>query len=369
MGDTTLAAFVFVCSLVRGVPQTLGPDEGAFPTVRRQEVEFAMIFGLKPDHSKKNVPVIEVLGDSAATPFPWEPPARVGIVGGLGEMGQLFSRFFMEQGYQVSVADLTTAITARDLAQSSDILLFSVPLHRTEEIIRELVPLTGPRQLIMDLTSLKVGPVREMLQSSGSVVGLHPMFGGRVSSFRGQTLVACPVRVAAADWEKLKQRFLSSGLLVKECTPEHHDRMMSVIQVLFHMTTMLTGRILRELGVDIAETMDYTSPSYRLEMNILGRMFAQNPALYSAITQKNPFTGELLDRLQAGLELYRSWYETEDLQSYIDDFEQSARHLGQGFCERAYGESSALLDFVVEFALQNGIPGSSAGDDSRNVAE
>jgi prephenate dehydrogenase len=221
----------------------------------------------------------------------------------------------------------------------------------------------------MDLTSLKVGPVREMLESSASVVGLHPMFGGRVSSFRGQILVACPVRVAAADWQKLKQRFLSSGLLVKECTPEHHDRMMSVIQVLFHMTTMLTGRVLRELGVDIAETMDYTSPSYRLEMNILGRMFAQNPALYSAITQKNPYTGELLDRLQSGLELYRSWYGEGDLQSFIRDFEQSAHHLGEGFCERAYGESSALLDFVVRQALENGKLTRPVGTGSNDVSE
>jgi prephenate dehydrogenase len=298
---------------------------------------------------------LAISGAPAPRSFPWEPPARIGIIGGLGEMGSLFAKFFQDQGYAVSVADLATPVTGRDLAESSDILLFSVPLHRSEEIIREIVPWTRPHQLIMDLTSLKVGPVREMLASPASVVGLHPMFGGRVSSFVGQILVACPVRVPEPDWERLKERFRGVGLLVKECTPEHHDRMMSIIQVLFHMTTMLTGRVLRELGVDIAETMDYTSPSYRLEMNILGRMFAQNPALYSAITQKNPYTGELLDRLRNGLDLYQSWYEAADLQAFIKDFEESAEHLGQTFCGRAYGESSALLDFVVRLARENGL--------------
>ena len=311
----------------------------------------------------------DVHGEPSANPFPWEPPARVGIVGGLGEMGRLFTKFFLDQGYGVEVADLGTAATARDLAQSADILVFSVPLHRTEEIMRELVPVTRPRQLLMDLTSLKVGPVREMLRSSASVVGLHPMFGGRISTYAGQTLVACPARIEAADWERLRQRFRSVGLQVKECTPEHHDRMMSIIQVLFHMTTMLTGHVLRELDVDIAETMDYTSPSYRLEMNILGRMFAQNAALYSAITQRNPYTGELLARLQAGLELYRSWYEGEDLQSFIEDFNQSAAHLGEGFCGRAYEESSDLLDFVVRLAMQNGPPTGNGESDSPRAAE
>lgn len=296
-----------------------------------------------------------ISSDPTPRTFPWEPPARIGIVGGLGEMGSLFAKFFQDQGYTVSIADLATSVTGRDLAESSDILLFSVPLHRSEEIIREIVPLTRPHQLIMDLTSLKVGPVREMLASPASVVGLHPMFGGRVSSFVGQTLVACPVRIPGPDWKRLKERFLAAGLLVKECTPEYHDRMMSIIQVLFHMTTMLTGHVLRELGVDIAETMDYTSPSYRLEMNILGRMFAQNPALYSAITQKNPYTGDLLDRLRNGLDLYRSWYEAADLHAFIEDFRQSAEHLGHTFCERAYGESSALLDFVIRLARENGV--------------
>ena len=237
-------------------------------------------------------PLQEVTSSGAlsAGGSPWDPPARVGIVGGLGEMGRLFTRFFLDQGYRVEVADVNTAVSARDLVPSVDMVVFSVPLHRTEEIMRDLVPLTRPRQLLMDLTSLKVGPVREMLRSPASVVGLHPMFGGRISTYAGQTLVACPVRIEPAHWESLRERFRSVGLQVKECTPEHHDRMMSIIQVLFHMTTMLTGRVLRELGVDIAETMDYTSPSYRLEMNILGRMFAQSPALYSAITQRNPYT-------------------------------------------------------------------------------
>ncbi|MCU0586858.1 MAG: prephenate dehydrogenase/arogenate dehydrogenase family protein [Syntrophobacteraceae bacterium] len=309
---------------------------------------------MKPREDKDSGEGAQTLGDLPPRPLPWEPPARVGIVGGLGEMGRLFTRFFQDQGYGVHVADLGTTTSALDLARSSDILLFAVPLHRTEDVVRELMPMTRSSQLIMDLSSLKVGPVREMLRSPASVVGLHPMFGGRISTYVGQTLVACPVRVDADAWGRLRQRFVGVGLRVKECTPEHHDRMMSIIQVLFHMTTMLTGRVLRELEVDIGETMDYTSPSYRLEMNILGRMFAQSPELYSAITQRNPYTGDLLDRLQAGLERYRSWVEGGDLDAFIGDFNRSADHLGKVFCERAYGESSDLLDFVVRLAARNG---------------
>ena len=130
--------------------------------------------------------------------------------------------------------------------------------------------------------------MKEMLESPAFVVGLHPMFGGRISNFAGQTLAACPVRIDQAQWQWLRDLFTSSGIRVKECTPDEHDRMMSIIQVLFHLTTVLIGRTLRELDIDIGETMEYTSPSYRIEMNLVGRIFAQNPELYGAITQMNP---------------------------------------------------------------------------------
>jgi prephenate dehydrogenase len=276
----------------------------------------------------------------------WGAGSRVGVIGGMGEMGRLFTRFFQDSSYQVEVADLGSKRSNREVLEEADIVLFAVPLHETVAVIRELIPYVQPHQLLMDVTSLKVAPVKAMLESPAAVVGLHPMFGGRVASLQGQTLVACPVRIAAPQWIPLKQTFIDAGMRVKECTPEEHDRMMSVIQVLFHMTTMLMGRVLRDLGVDIDATLEYTSPSYRLEMSQLGRMFAQSAELYAAITQMNVNTGEILALLRNGLDAYEGWYRTQDFQAFVADFERSALHLG-GFCDQAYRESSEILDFVV----------------------
>lgn len=264
-------------------------------------------------------------------------------------MGRLFAKFFQDCDCHVEIADIGSQRSNREVLQEADIVLFAVPLHETVSIIRELVPFVRSHQLLMDVTSLKVAPVGEMLRSPASVVGLHPMFGGRVATLAGQTLVACPVRIAREQWLPLRQTFVDAGMRVKECTPEEHDRMMSIIQVLFHMTTMLMGRVLREMDVDIDATLEFTSPSYRLEMSQMGRMFAQSAALYAAITQMNVNTAEILSLLKAGLEAYETWYRTQDLEAFMEDFQQSAGHLG-GFCQRAYRESSEILDFVVRLA-------------------
>ena len=275
----------------------------------------------------------------------------MGIIGGLGEMGKLFAKFFRERHYSVEVADLGTARKNREVLQAADIVVFSVPLHETVAIIDELVPFVEPRHLLMDVSSLKVAPVHAMLRSPAAVVGLHPMFGGRIHSLSGQTLVACPVRIGAVEWQQIREMFLNAGMRVKECSPEEHDRMMSIIQVLFHVTTMLMGRVLRDLEVDINETLEYTSPSYRLEMSLVGRMFAQSGVLYSAITEMNPNTGSILALLRQGLDCYEKWYRDGDFSSFVSDFQQSARHLGE-FCTRGYQESSAILDFVIQLADQ-----------------
>ncbi len=289
---------------------------------------------------------------SAPLSLHWSTDSSIAVIGGLGEMGRLFANFFKDFGFPVGIADLETPLTPEQAIREADIVIFAVPLHQAAETIRRLVPQTRPGQLLMDLTSLKSAPVREMLESPASVVGLHPMFGGRITTFTGQTLAACPVRISPADWEWLRGLFTSRGISVKECAPEEHDRMMSIIQVLFHLTTMLIGRAIRDLGIDIVETMEYTSPSYRIEMNLVGRIFAQNPGLYAAITQMNPHSGEIFSALKEGLEAYEKFYNAGSLDGFMKDFELSARHLGD-FCKSAYRESSELLDFSVQLAHKN----------------
>ena len=72
----------------------------------------------------------------------------------------------------------------------------SVPIHRTEEIIREIGPAVRKGGLLMDLTSLKKAPVEAMLKYSGAeVLGVHPLFGPCEKSHHGaseEDLFRCP---------------------------------------------------------------------------------------------------------------------------------------------------------------------------------
>ncbi len=272
--------------------------------------------------------------------------SRIGIVGGMGEMGRFFARFLRTKGFEVLVSDINTSLSNRDLVEIADIIIFSVPLHLAEEIIEETVPYTKKDQLLMDVSSLKNAPVKAMLKSGASVIGLHPMFGPQVSSIKGQTIIACPARVDEKEKAEIYDLFESSGARIKETTPEEHDKMMSVIQVLIHFSTIIMGRTLREMGVNIEESLDYTSPIYRLEMNFIGRLFAQDPALYGAIGMLNPHSETVLEKLHESFINYMEMIKSKNLQDFIEDFTKTARFFGP-YSPQAMKESGAILDFLI----------------------
>ena len=190
---------------------------------------------------------------------------RIGIVGGAGGMGRSLGTLFSDLGHAVLVADLDTELTGVDVAQAADVVVISVPIRETRAVIEQVGPHLRPEALLMDVTSIKADPMEAMLASTqASVVGTHPMFGPGVNTYQGQRIVVCPGRGEAwLDWAR--QMFGARGLLITETTPEHHDAMMAIVQVLHHFKTQVIGLALRNLGVPLEETLRFTSPAYLLE--------------------------------------------------------------------------------------------------------
>ncbi len=90
----------------------------------------------------------------------------------------------------VTVADLETELTPEEAADVADMVVISVPIDRTADVIRGLGPLVRGDALLMDVTSIKEAPVEAILQSCrGSVIGTHPLLAPSVHSLQGQRFV------------------------------------------------------------------------------------------------------------------------------------------------------------------------------------
>jgi chorismate mutase/prephenate dehydrogenase len=279
------------------------------------------------------------------------PGATVLIVGGAGEMGRLFARWFATAGYQVRVLDRDDWGRAGALAQGADLALLAVPIDRTPEVALRLGPHLPAECVLADITSTKSEPVAAMLAAhAGPVVGLHPMFGPTTTSLDKQIVVVTPGRDgrdsgASSDW--IVEQFAAWGAVVVRATPAEHDDAMAIVQALRHFATFAFGRFLASRRIDLHRSLDFSSPIYRLELAMVGRLFAQDPGLYAEIIFATPDRRELLREYAASLAEAGRLVEGEDRGKFMAEFREIAQWFGP-FGEQAIRESTYLIEKLVE---------------------
>lgn len=245
-------------------------------------------------------------------------PLEIGIIGGKGAMGKWFAAFFRKNGYTVHITDRNTAMTIPELTRRCAVIIVSVPMDVTEDVIRESGAYMGPDGLLMDLTSLKTAPVTAMLQASPSeVIGLHPLFGPDTASIKDQNIVVCPAR--GEKWLSWLTALLKkNGAHIVETTPERHDEMMSVIQGLNHLNTMMMGLTLRDAAIAPDELDLYSTPAFRAKREMIKKVFYQNPAMYAEIITANPHIGKILHIYEDNLARLKKLINDQDIGSLTE---------------------------------------------------
>ncbi len=282
-----------------------------------------------------------------------KPGAEILIVGGGGGMGRLFQRWFSGSGYRVRILEIDDWDRVAELCRDIDLALVSVPIATTVATIRRLAPYLPENCILADLTSVKGQSVKAMCASfSGPVLGLHPMFGPDTKSMERQIVVLTPGRERPEDRWLAEQLAAWGGVIVRSGAREH-DEIMAVVQALRHFATFTFGRFLYQKRIDLKRTLEFSSPIYRLELDMVGRLFAQDPELYSEIIFATP------ERLQLLKDYLANFAENLKIMSgpgadaeagrekFIAEFREIADWFGP-FSDQAIRESGYLIDKLIE---------------------
>ena len=277
-------------------------------------------------------------------------PRTITLVGGQGGMGQCLEQAFTMLGHEVLIVDRDTSLTATDAAARSDVIVIAVDIEGTIDVIREVGPACRPESLLMDITSIKHAPVQAMLkESSCSVIGTHPLFGPALHSLQGQRIVLTPGRLEGdTDWHSwASETFRANGLSILESTPEEHDRIMAVVQVLTHYSTEVLGRTMQRMDVSVNETLRFTSPIYHMELLMTARHFAQSADLYASIEMSNPNHDEVMRNFREAATEVHDLIDAGDREGFRSLFTDVGSFFGH-FSTAALEQSSFLIDRLVE---------------------
>ncbi len=267
----------------------------------------------------------------------------IGIIGGTGAMGRWMNRFFAESGYNILISGRKTKLTYSDLVAQSDVIILSTPLDAALRISEDIGPILTKDQLLMDVCSLKECILDGMLKStSAQVIGTHPLFGPTVDSIRRQNVIICPGR--GADWLSwLENEFQSRGGIVTRMDPSSHDKSMAFVQGLTHFITICVGRTLQKMKISPKEAMAFSTPIFRVKLDLVGRLFALDLDLYKNLIGKNRHTRDVLEAFIAAIGEGKEHLLSDQNENGIKYLEPIRDFLGP-FCEEALKESNLFLN-------------------------
>jgi prephenate dehydrogenase len=273
--------------------------------------------------------------------------ARLGILGGTGGLGSLFARIYGAAGWEVSVRGRTGREPLPAFLSRQDVVMVSVPIDVTLGVIAAVAPHLRHDQLLCDLTSLKAAPVEAMSRSAAPCVGLHPVFGPGLATIAGQTVAVTPATASEAEFRPLLSVLEKAGARLAFATPEHHDELMAVVQGLAHALSLVLAGTVRTLDADLEELLAFTSPVYRIEFGLVGRLLAQDPALYGPILRRNPHVPAVLAAARSALEEITDVVEDPGPGAFEDLFTDDA-DLFAPYAAAATAETDRLIHCLAE---------------------
>ncbi|MDE5178398.1 bifunctional chorismate mutase/prephenate dehydrogenase [Vibrio fluvialis] len=263
------------------------------------------------------------------------------IIGGNGQLGGLFGRMFRLSGYQVKVLGSKDWDRADEMLSDAGLVVVTVPIHLTLGVIEKLANL--PEDCILcDLTSIKSKPLQAMLNvHKGPIVGLHPMFGPDVPSMAKQVVVYCDGR-GEEHYQWLLKQLGIWGASLCQIDAAEHDHGMTLIQALRHFTSFAYGLHLSKVNPNLAQLLKLSSPIYRLELAMVGRLFGQDPNLYGDIILSSEENVEMIQHF------YRNFGEAvkliaeHDKEGFVQNFEKVSQWFGD-YSQQFMLESQNLL--------------------------
>lgn len=228
----------------------------------------------------------------------------IALIGCNGRMGAMLRNRWQQAGFTVTGVDRERnahgelALDPDDVARAvsgSRVVALAVPAPTLPGVMTLLQPCLEDRQLLTDVCSVKILPMRWMQEAfSGPVVGAHPFFGPdnsrddqRVALVRGERASEAHLRIM----ERLFQRI---GCSTFTTTAEEHDRASAVSQSL-HFALSAAYFSLASRQKNLAP---YITPSFNRYKEAARKELTVNAAMFCEFTETNPAFRDVLEEVR-----------------------------------------------------------------------
>lgn len=262
-----------------------------------------------------------------------ESVGRVALVG-CGRFGRAFAALALSRGLALRAfdpdedaalqlhAEEPAAERAGSLAEAVadvDVVVLAVPVGALADALTALAPHLAPRQLVVDVSSVKLGPVATLTAALGARVpwvATHPLFGPTSVKEEGRVpkVIVCPQPLHPGAASRARALYEGLGCTVVEMDAAAHDVLMAETQAV----AFFVGEGLRDAG--FGGTSAWGPPSAESLCRLAGGATAEGGHVRDAILGQNPHAAAARTRLLgalASLERRYESYGSETIESLI----------------------------------------------------
>ncbi len=241
----------------------------------------------------------------------------IGFIG-LGDMGKVYAKAFVQKGFTVCGSDLPQHFEilseelepyqikvyqdGRETAQNSDLLIFCVETDRIKEVVARYGPYAKPGSIIAGQTSVKhpeIAAFEEFLPPDTNIITIHALHGpGFVP--KGQKLVVIPHRCDFKAYQLMVDTLTVLEIDLVEMEDYHqHDKIVADTQAVTHVGFESMGTACATAGFYPWESASYIGGIDNVKILIMLRIFSYKAHVYAGMAILNPYAKQQVKQYAA----------------------------------------------------------------------
>lgn len=298
---------------------------------------------------------------------------RLAIVGATGKLGSWSAAFLAKQGHEVlllgrrrEVLDgvarqvVNSRVAGLDDIATADAVIIAVPLDAVGPVMEQIGPYVREGQTVIDLSSLKRGPLESATRHIPQAVflGVHPMFGSGAVSLAGHNVILTPTDDKTSSVaEAVRSHIEPLGARVHVMGPVEHDELMSIVLGLPALAVAVVARTILESG-RLAEAREVSGTSLELLMALTESMLCQGSDLYSMLLAALPASPRLSSGFTDSAVHFAGLCARRDRAVLYEDMADMARRLAETnhTASDAYDRMYAMLEALQRFPSKSQAP-------------
>jgi len=268
---------------------------------------------------------------------------NITIIGGSGGMGKVFGKYFQNHGFVVTFyarnedklkkaateLNVNYELSLEKSVKNADMVMISIPINSTSDMIRKIGPFLKKNALIFDITSLKYAVMKALTEVKNefpvNCISLHPMFGPGISDMKNYVMMV--LKVGGTDQyeiviNRLLELFRSDGLIITETLPEIHDKRIALTLGVPHMLNILFLNLLKSANEPLNELTRFTGTTFLLQKVFAESIIQREMEMFGEIQMENQEFLKILELFENLLHKYKKIIEEKNVIGFNELFSQ-----------------------------------------------